>query len=104
MKFLFVFGVGDPKSMRDGFAHLGYPEGLALTLGILEIGSVVLYLVPRTSILGAILLTGYLGGAVSTHLRIGDPVFVPLVPGILVWVGLYFEDERIRNSIPLRKS
>ena len=92
------------KEMSDGMAHLGIAESLVLTLAIIEISCVVLYLIPRTSILGAILLTGYLGGAVFTHLRVGDQVFGPLVPGILVWVGLYLRDPRIRALIPLRES
>jgi hypothetical protein len=101
MKLMFVFKGG--KEMAEGMARFGIPENLILTLAILEIGSLVLHLIPRTSVLGAILLTGYLGGAVCTHLRISDSVIGPLIPGVLVWAGLYLRDARIRELIPLNK-
>ena len=91
-----------PAAM-DGFAHLGYPEYVALPLGIVELTCTVLYLIPRTSILGAILLTGYLGGATATHLRIGEPFHMAILLGMLVWGGLYLRDERLRALIPLRQ-
>ena len=91
-----------PAAM-DGFAHLGYPEYVALPLGIVELTCTVLYLIPRTSILGAILLTGYLGGATATHLRIGEPFHMAILLGMLVWGGLYLRDERLRALIPLRR-
>jgi len=91
-----------PAAM-DGFAHLGYPEHVALPLGIVELTCTVLYLIPRTSILGAILLTGYLGGATATHLRIGEPFHMAILLGMLVWGGLYLRDERLRALIPLRR-
>ena len=102
MKLAFVSG--RMKEMSEAMAHLGIAESLVLTIAIIEIFCVMLYLIPRTSILGAILLTGYLGGAVFTHLRVGDQVFGPLLPGILVWVGLYLRDPRIRALIPLREN
>jgi hypothetical protein len=89
-------------SLVEGFAHLGYPESLALGLGIVELTCVVVYLIPRTAVLGAILLTGYLGGATATHLRIGEPIIMPIALGILVWGGLYLRDDRLRALIPLR--
>src|SRR3989449_4441400 len=67
-----------PAPVVQAFAHLGYPESLALRIGILELACTVVYVIPRTSVLGAILLTGYLGGATATHVRIGDPFFVPV--------------------------
>jgi hypothetical protein len=91
-----------PASVVEGFAHLGYPESLALGLGIVELACVVVYLIPRTAVLGAILLTGYLGGATATHLRIGEPFFMAIVLGVLVWGGLYLRDDRLRVLIPLR--
>jgi hypothetical protein len=87
------------------FARLGYPEGAILGIGILELACMVVYIIPRTSVLGAILLTGYLGGAVATHVRVGDPLFkviTPAVLGALVWGGLYLRDVRLRALIPLR--
>ena len=89
----------------DGFAKMGYPSGALMTLGIAELGSTILYLVPQTSVLGAILLTGYLGGAVDVHTRNGDPiaqVATPIVFGILLWGGLFLRDARVRALIPFR--
>jgi len=93
---------GGPE-LSEGMAHLGLPESLVTPLAILEISCVVVYLVPATSVLGAILLTGYLGGAICTHLRVGDPFFVQVILGILVWLGLYLRESRLKALIPLRK-
>lgn len=82
--------------------HLGYRESALTGIGVVELLCTVLYVVPRTSILGAVLLTGYLGGAVATHVRAGDPFVSPLVIGVLVWVGLFLRDERLRALMPLR--
>src|SRR6266436_2217228 len=71
-----------------GMTHLGLPESLIMPLGIIELLCVVLYLVPRTAFLGAILFTGYVGGTIITHLRVGEPVYAQIVLGILVWLGL----------------
>jgi hypothetical protein len=71
---------------------------------IVEIACAVLYAIPRTSVLGAILLTGYLGGATSTHVRAGEPFYLAVGTGIVVWLGLYLRDERLRALIPLRSS
>jgi hypothetical protein len=81
---------------------LGYPEGSLATIGILELACALIYVVPRTTVLGAVLLTAYLGGAVATHVRVGEPFFGPVVLGVLVWVGLYLRDPRIRALVPLR--
>ena len=89
-----------PASVVEGFALLGFPESLALGLGILETTCTLIYVIPRTSILGAILLTGYLGGATATHVRIGDPFSAPIIVGLLVWGGLFLRDLRLRELIP----
>jgi hypothetical protein len=83
----------------------GYPESAIGLIVIAECVLVVLYLVPQTSVLAVILMTGYLGGAVATHLRIGDTAraAIPLVVGILAWGGLYLRDSRIRELIPFRR-
>src|SRR5215211_8766433 len=94
-----------PKVVVDGTVQLGYPESVILGMGIVLLASTILYMIPRTAILGAILLTGYLGGAVATHVRVGDPLFSVLFPvlvGALIWGGLYLRDERLRALIPLR--
>jgi hypothetical protein len=93
-----------PPPVVEGFAHLGFPESLALGLGLLELACAVVYVIPQTSVLGAILLTGYLGGATVTHLRVGEPFFMPVLLGMLVWGGLYLRDPRLRALIPLRAS
>ncbi len=92
-----------PKAVLEGFAHLGLPERLALGLAILEISCALIYAIPRTAVLGAILVTGYLGGAILTHLRIGEPVFMQFLLGVMVWLGLYLRDPRVRTLIPLRE-
>ena len=92
-----------PASVMEGFAHLGYPESLAVGIGIVELTSVALYVIPQTAVLGAILLTAYLGGATATHLRIGEPVFMPILLGVLVWGALYLREVRLRVLVPLRK-
>lgn len=81
---------------------LGYQESALTGIGLLEIACTLLYAIPQTSFLGAVLLTGYLGGAVATHVRVSDNFAVPLVLGILVWVGLYLRDSRLRPLAPLR--
>ena len=91
----------------EAFAQLGYPLGVAVTLGIIEIVCVILYLIPRTSVFGAILLTGYLGGAVATQVRVGAPLFsttlFPIYVALVIWGGLYLRDDVVRALIPLRR-
>lgn len=84
------------------FDRLGYPAGTILGIGILELVCTILYLVPRTSVFGALLLTGYLGGATATHVRIGDPFVPPILGGMLIWLGLFLRDARLRALLPLR--
>jgi len=92
-----------PAPILQGFAHFGYPESLILGIGILEIACAIVYLIPRTSVLGAILVTGYLGGATATNVRVGDPSFyVTVILGVLAWGGLYLREDRLRALIPLR--
>jgi hypothetical protein len=94
-----------PPGLAQGFAHLGYPVSLALGLGIVELACAIIYAIPRTSVLGAILVTGYLGGATATHVRIGDPIsnlLTPIVLGVLAWGGLYLRDTPLRALLPLR--
>jgi hypothetical protein len=92
-----------PPQVLEGFTHMGYPESLALGLGILELACTILYVIPRTSVLGAILVTGYLGGAIATHVRIGEQFVMPIVLGVFVWGGLFLRDPRLRALIPLRR-
>ena len=85
----------------EGFKKGGYPEHLVLVVGIIELVCCVVYLVPPTRVLGAILLTGLLGGATATNLRISDPTFVmPVICGALVWAGLFLRDRSLRDLLP----
>ena len=90
----------------EGTAKLGYPVSVVLPIGIVLFVCTVLYAIPRTSILGAILLTGYLGGAVASNVRMGNPLFgyvlFPVYVGVLLWGGLFLRDARLRALIPLR--
>ena len=86
----------------EGFAKFGYPQKLLLPIGLAEILCTIVYLIPRTSVRGAVLLTGYLGGATATHVRISDVFIPPIILGIMVWGGLYFRDPRLRALLPLR--
>jgi hypothetical protein len=83
--------------------HLQLPEPMVLPLGILELLCVVVYAVPRTAVLGAILLTGYVGGAMLTHLRLGEPVYLHVALGVLLWLGLFLREPRLRELLPLRR-
>jgi hypothetical protein len=92
-----------PAPVLQGFAHYGYPESLIVAIGILEIACTLIYVIPLTSYLGAILMTGYLGGATASNVRVGDPsYFVTVILGVLVWAGLYLRDARLRTLLPLR--
>lgn len=94
-----------PPMVVEATVKLGYPESTIIGMGIALLVSTILYMIPRTAVLGAILLTGYLGGAVATHVRMGEgafPVLFPVFFGVLLWLGLYLRDERLRTLIPLR--
>ena len=91
----------------ESFEHLGYPVTLSRGIGTLELLLIAVYLIPQTSILGAILWTGYLGGATASQLRIGEPllgyVLFPTYVGLLLWGGLFLRDDRLRALIPPRR-
>ena len=93
-----------PAPVVQGFAHFGYPESLIVGIGILEFACAITYLIPRTSVLGAILVTGYLGGAIASHVRIGSPMFshtlFGLYLGLMVWGGLWLRDRNLRSLLP----
>lgn len=89
-----------PEQWVDKF---GYPLELLTPIGIVELACVALYLAPPTSILGAVLLTGYLGGAVATHARIQDPWVPPVVIGVIVWLAMFLRDPRVRALLPVRR-
>ena len=94
-----------PPPVVEATVKLGYPESVIFGLGVVLLISTILYLIPLTSVLGAILLTGYLGGAVATHVRAGEGMFSVLFPvifGALLWGGLWLRDDRLRSLIPLK--
>jgi hypothetical protein len=110
MLFLLVDSLGKLipiPSVVDWTVQLGYPESTVRPIGIILFACLILYAVPRTSVLGAILLTGYLGGAVATHLRLGSPLLsttlFPMYVGVLLWGGLVLREDRLRALIPLRR-
>ncbi len=90
----------------EGTIRLGYPASVVFGLGIVLLVCLVAHVIPRTSVLGAVLLTGYLGGAIATHVRIGDPLLThtlfPIYVAVLIWGGLYLRDDRLRAVIPLQ--
>ena len=95
-----------PALVVQATVQLGYPESVIVPLGIVLTASTLLYAIPRTAVLGAILLTGYLGGAVATHVRLSEglfPVSFPIIMGVLIWGGLWLRDYRLRGLIPLGK-
>ena len=92
-----------PPAVLEGMERFGWPTRMLLILAIVETTCAVLYLLPRTAALGAILVTGYLGGAVATHARLGDPGFItPALLGVIAWLGLFLRDRRVRALIPFR--
>jgi hypothetical protein len=93
-----------PAPVMEATAKLGFPESTITGIGITLLFCTVIYLIPRTSILGAVLATGYLGGAVASQVRIGADWFslaFPVIFGLLVWLGLWLRNERLRNLLPL---
>jgi hypothetical protein len=94
------------QAVKDGMIQLGYPVGQSPLLGTMLLASLALYLIPRTAVLGAILLTGYLGGAVASQIRVGSPVLThslfPVYFGVMVWGALYLRDARLRALIPFQ--
>ena len=105
---LFLFSAfmkfkGGPE-LDEGMAHLGLPMSLVVPLAILELTCVVVYLIPPTAVLGAVLLTGYLGGAICTHLRVGDPFIVHIILGGFIWLGIYLREDRLHRLLPIRRS
>lgn len=98
--FSAIAKISNASSVVQGMTHYGYPEHLILGLGILELLVAIIYAVPQTAFLGVILLTGYLGGATATNVRVGDPSYMATVLlGVLAWIGLYLRDGRLHTLI-----
>jgi len=100
--FLLIDGAGKVLRLApyvEGTARVGYPVSCLIPLGLVLVASTILYIFPRTAVLGAVLLTAYLGGATATHVRMGEPFFFPIVFGVLLWACLYVRDERVRTLL-----
>ena len=94
-----------PPQVVEAFVNqFGYSDSSLVPIGVIELACAVVYVIPRTAVLGAVLVSTYFGGAVATQVRVGDPTFIgPIVLGILAWVGLYLREPRLRDLLPLRK-
>jgi DoxX-like family len=90
-----------PPAIVEGTTALGYPESVIVGIGIAALCSAVLFAIPRTSIVGAILLTAYLGGAVASHVRAGEPFFAAVIFAVVMWIGLLLREPRLRELLPL---
>ena len=93
---------GSEEALK-GMRQYGFPDRAGMVVGIAALACAVLYLFPPTAVLGAILMTGYFGGAVVTHLRAQEPYFVPILVGVVVWLALFLRDPRLRVLIPFRR-
>ena len=97
-----TFKLIQSEEVVKGFEEQNWPLNTAVPLGVVELASTILYLIPQTAVLGAILLVGYLGGATAVHVRLSEPFWVPVVMGVVLWLGIYLRDARLRQLIPLR--
>jgi DoxX-like protein len=98
-----LFGIIKAAEFAPQFARTGYPMSLQIKIPIVCILCAILYAIPQTAVLGAILLAAYLGGATATHIRISEPFFFPILVAVLAWLGLYLRDPRLRELVPWRK-
>lgn len=97
----FVLNAKRPEDFLQGMEHIGWTADKTVPLGIVEAVCTILYLVPRTAVLGAILLTGYMGGAIATHVRVNDAVVVQVLIGVVLWLALFLRDSRVRALAPI---
>lgn len=100
--FSAYFKLFKTEFVEGEMAKQGWPAGLSRPIGIAELVSTVLYAIPQTAVLGAVLLTGYLGGATATHVRQGESILIPVACGVVVWLGLFLRDPRVRAILPWR--
>jgi len=104
LAFLFSAGMKlkGGEEVTQGMAHLGLPETMVRPLALLELSCVLIYLFPPTAVLGAILLAGYMGGAICSHWRVGDPFVAQCAIGVAVWLGVFLRESRLRALLPFR--
>lgn len=93
-------GEGNAEFKKNFVEKSGYPLETALPIGIAALASVIVFLFPRTAVFGAVLLTGYLGGATATHVRVHEPFVIPIITGMLVWLAVFFREPRVRAILP----
>lgn len=93
-----------PAGMEEGLAGIGWRKDQMLWLGIVETLCVVLFVIPRTTVLGAVLITGYMGGAMATHVRVDEPWVVQFLVGVVAWVSVFLREPRLRSLLPIRRS
>ena len=99
-----VMKIAHTHQVLEGFQHFGYPESTLTVIGVLEVSVAALALIPRTSVFGSILFTAYFGGAVATHVRIGEPMWIgPVLLCVFLWLGLWLREPRLRALVPLRR-
>jgi hypothetical protein len=91
------------EELKKQMEPTGIPYSVVKPLGVVELASAVIYLIPQTAVLGAILLTGYMGGAIATHVRLEEPFIIQTMIGVVVWLGIFLRDARLRQLIPLRR-
>ncbi len=102
MLFNGVVGLMQPPQAVEGMVHLGYPQHLGIPIAVIMLVCTIIYAIPQTAFLGALLLTAYFGGATASHVRVGEPFYFPIVFGVLAWAGLFLRVDRLRTLIPLR--
>jgi DoxX-like family len=95
--------MGLRAKVAEQFKKYQYPDSVLTPLIYVEVVCAILYLIPRTAVLGAILLTGYLGGATATHVRVGEPFFLPIIFAVVLWLGIFLRDRRVRDLVPFRR-
>lgn len=104
---LFLFSAAmkfvNNAEVKEGIAHLGLPERMLIPLGILEASCAILYLIRPVAVLGTVLLTGYIGGAICTHWRVGDPFWVQILLALFVWLAMYLREPRLKEVLPIRR-
>lgn len=96
-------GIAQPPNAVEGLEKMGYPREVGVPLGVVQVACALIYLIPQTAVLGAILLTGFLGGAVATHVRVSEQFFMPIIVGVVFWLGLYLREPRLRALVPWRR-
>jgi hypothetical protein len=93
-----------PEGMAEGVTHLGWRMDQMRPIGVVEASIVLIFLIPRTTVLGAVLITGYMGGAMATHVRIDEPWITQFLVGVVAWLSVFLRDPRLRELLPIRRS